>query len=182
MHGCRRWTQPSLLTPSAIAPRMVTVALLLITAVLVPVLNLVAPAELGAARPDLHRDACSASTLTYALLAVAVDLIWGYLRHPEPRSWRLLRARRLCHGHVPDARRSASAASTATPSCRTSWCSSTGRSCPGSGTASTSSAFAAADGGAGAGAAGLRLRLARLPLAGHRRLPVDHHPGADLSR
>ena len=33
---------------------------------------------------------------------------------------------------------------------------------------------------AGAGAAGARLRLAGVPVARHRRLPVDHHPGAQL--
>ena len=31
-----------------------------------------------------------------------------------------------------------------------------------------------------AGAARLRVRLVRLPLAGHRRLSLDHHPGHDL--
>ena len=30
------------------------------------------------------------------------------------------------------------------------------------------------------GAAGLRLRLVRLPQPRHRRLSLDHHPGADL--
>ncbi len=37
-----------------------------------------------------------------------------------------------------------------------------------------------ADGDAGAGRARLRVRLVRLPLARHRRLPLDHHPGDDL--
>ena len=37
-----------------------------------------------------------------------------------------------------------------------------------------------ADGAAGAGPAGPGVRLARLPLAGHRRLSLDHHPGDDL--
>ena len=41
-------------------------------------------------------------------------------------------------------------------------------------------AYAVADGHAGARRARLRLRLVRLPLARHRRLSVDHHPGADL--
>ncbi len=36
------------------------------------------------------------------------------------------------------------------------------------------------DGGAGAGPARLGVRLACLPLARHRRLSVDHHPGDDL--
>ena len=40
--------------------------------------------------------------------------------------------------------------------------------------------FAAADGDARAGTAGAGVRLARVSLAGHRRVPVDHHPGADL--
>ena len=37
-----------------------------------------------------------------------------------------------------------------------------------------------ADGGAGAGRAGRGVRLAGVPLAGDRRVSVDHHPGADL--
>ena len=37
-----------------------------------------------------------------------------------------------------------------------------------------------ADGAAGSGAARLRLRLVRLPQPRHRRLSLDHHPGADL--
>ena len=40
--------------------------------------------------------------------------------------------------------------------------------------------FAAADGRAGARRAGAGVRLAGVPLARHRRLSVDHHPGADL--
>ena len=40
--------------------------------------------------------------------------------------------------------------------------------------------FAAVDGAAGAGPAGLRVRLVRVPLPRHRRLSVDHHPGDDL--
>ena len=39
-----------------------------------------------------------------------------------------------------------------------------------------------ADGRAGAGRARLRVRLVRLPQPRHRRLSLDHHPGADLSR
>ena len=41
--------------------------------------------------------------LCFASLALAVDLVWGYLRHPHARPRRLLRAGRLLHGHVPDA-------------------------------------------------------------------------------
>ena len=37
-----------------------------------------------------------------------------------------------------------------------------------------------AHGGAGAGPPRLPLRLVRLPLARHRRLSLDHHPGDDL--
>ena len=38
----------------------------------------------------------------------------------------------------------------------------------------------AADGGAGAGPARLRVRLVRVPHPRHRRLSLDHHPGDDL--
>ena len=40
--------------------------------------------------------------------------------------------------------------------------------------------FRRADGGAGARRAGTGVRLAGVPLARHRRVSVDHHPGADL--
>ena len=41
-------------------------------------------------------------------------------------------------------------------------------------------ALRGADGGAGAGRARLRVRLVRVPQPRHRRLSLDHHPGADL--
>ena len=37
-----------------------------------------------------------------------------------------------------------------------------------------------ADGGAGPGAAGARVRLVRVPVTRHRRLSLDHHPGDDV--
>ena len=42
--------------------------------------------------------------------------------------------------------------------------------------------FALADDGARAGGAGLRVRLAGVPLAGDRRVSFDHHAGADATR
>jgi ABC-type branched-subunit amino acid transport system permease subunit len=85
--------------------------------------------------------------LCYALLAVAVDLIWGYagilsLGHGAffalggyAMGMYLMRQMvRLCR----------------------------------------------ADGVSGSRRAGVRVRLVCLPLACHRRLSVDHHPGADL--
>ena len=42
--------------------------------------------------------------LCFAMLALAVDLVWGYVGILTPRPCRVLRPRRLRHGHVPDAR------------------------------------------------------------------------------
>ena len=76
--------------------------------------------------------------MCYAIVAVAMDLIWGYARHPVARPRPVLRARRLRLRHVPDApdrpRRLLPVAT-----CRTSWSSSTGRNCPGTGPAATPS-------------------------------------------
>ena len=41
--------------------------------------------------------------LCYALLALSVDLIWGFRWDFEPWPRRLLRARRVRHGHAFDA-------------------------------------------------------------------------------
>ena len=83
------------------------------------------------------------------------------------------------HGHVPDARHRPARASTGAR-CPTSWCSSTGSSCPGTG-AVRQLRSSRRDGPARPrGSLALRLRVVRLPLAHPRRLLLDHHPGADL--
>jgi len=41
--------------------------------------------------------------LCFAILALAIDLSGLFGGMSLARPWRLLRARRLCHGHVPDA-------------------------------------------------------------------------------
>ena len=104
------------------AATWIVVPLLLAVAVLVPVLN-------------LDTDPASAWHVpTYMVsLTRQVSVLrdpgaerrsgLGLLRHPEPRPRRLLRARRLRHGHVPDAPDRRRAASTPTRTCRTSWCS-----------------------------------------------------------
>ena len=154
-------------------------SLLLAVAVLVPALHLVAAADASAARADLCSSRCSASTSTYALLAVALDLVWGYcgilsLGHGAffalggyAMGMYLMRqigargvygqpdAARL-HG-VPELAGAALVLARLRPVL-----------------------VRRADGAAGAGAARLRLRLVRLPQPRHRRLSLDHHPGADL--
>ena len=70
--------------------------------------------------------------MCYAIVALAMDLIWGYTGILSLGHGRVLRARRLRDGHVPDAldrqRRRVPQRSA-----RTSWCSSTGRSFRGTG-------------------------------------------------
>ena len=103
----------------------------------------------------------------------------GLLRDPVPRPRGVLRARRLRHGHVPHA-----------PDRRA------GRLCQPDpaglhgvpeleGTALVLArlrlvSLRDADGARGAGAPRLRVRLVRVPLAGHGRVSVHHHPGHDL--
>ena len=92
--------------------------------------------------------------MCYAIVAVAHGPDLGLRRHPVARPRPVLRARRLRLRHVPDApdrpRRQLRQAT-----CRTSWCSSTGRNCPGSGPGSDSSSVGDAAGGGGARAARL---------------------------
>ena len=67
-----------------------------------PLANLVAPEG-----SFLHLSDASVALVgklfCYAMLALAMDLVWGYARNIEPRPWHLLRARRLRLRHVSDA-------------------------------------------------------------------------------
>ena len=105
----------------------------------------------------------------------------GLLRHPFARPRRVLRARRLRHGHVPDApdrrprrlRESDPAGLHGVPEL--------------DGAADLLVRLPVvplchADGAAGSRRARLRVRLVRVPQPRHRRLSLDHHAGADLSR
>ncbi len=103
----------------------------------------------------------------------------GLRRHPFARACGLLRARRIRHGHVPDApdrrarrlRQCQPARLHGVP-----------------GLARTAVVLARlrmvrlrrADGRAGTRTAGAGVRLAGVPLARHRRVSLDHHAGADL--
>ena len=113
-------------------------AFLCVAGVLVPTLNLAARRGSALRVPD-YLVPLFGKFLCFAIVALAIDLIWGYTGILSLGPRRVLRARRLRDGHVPDALDRRARASTAA-SCPTSWCSSTGRSCPGSGTASTTSA------------------------------------------
>jgi ABC-type branched-subunit amino acid transport system permease subunit len=99
----------------------VFLAVLAVIAVLVPVMHLAVPAG-----HPLHVSGYAVALLgkylTYALLAVGRSDL-GLLRHSLARPRRVLRARRLCHGHVPDAPDRHARRLWPTRSCRTSWCS-----------------------------------------------------------
>ena len=71
-----RWSQPSLLAGDNRAAA-VTVALLLIAAVLVPLLNLATPADATLHVPTYVMSLLG-KYLSFALLALSVDLIWGF--------------------------------------------------------------------------------------------------------
>ena len=81
-----------------------------------------AAAGLAVPRADLSGGAVRQVPLLRAARALARSGL-GLLRHPLARPRRLLRARRLRHGHVPDAPDRHAAASTPIRSCPTSWCS-----------------------------------------------------------
>ena len=70
--------------------------------VLVPFLNLAFPPSSALHMPT-YLVALFGKYVCYAILALSIDLIWGYVRHSFAGPWRVLRARRLRHGHVSDA-------------------------------------------------------------------------------
>ena len=157
---------------------MIFLAVLIAAAVLVPVLSLGTPVG-SPFHLSTYAVTLVGKYLCYALLALAPRPCLGLLRHPVPRPRRLLRARRLRHGHVPHA----------ADRCARNLC----QSGPAGFHGVSELAFAAlhvvglfelplchADGRTGAGAAGSGVRLFRLPVAGDGRLPVDHHAGHDL--
>ena len=137
------------------------------------------PADLAASTCRPIVVALFGKYLCYAMLALAIDLVWGYcgilsLGHGAffalggyAMGMYLMRqigtARRLWQSELPDFM------------VFLNW-----RNCPGIWYGFDNFWFAALMVVLVPGAAGLRLRLARLPLARHRRLSVDHHPGADL--
>jgi ABC-type branched-subunit amino acid transport system permease subunit len=76
--------------------------------------------------------------ITYAVLALAIDLAWGYAGILSLGHGAFFALGGYAIGmHLM--RLIGRAASTATPRCRTSWCSSATASCPGTGGASTTS-------------------------------------------
>ena len=162
-----------------IDPRMgIFLGLLFLVTVLVPAGNLLAEPGIGLHVPS-HIVALLGKYLCYALLAVSLDLVLGLRRHPVARPRRVLRARRLRDRHAHDARdrRARRLRQPDLPDFMVFL-------------GYTEAAVVLArlrhvlvrlpDGAAGAGPARLRLRLLRLPQPRHRRLPLDHHPGADL--
>ncbi len=100
----------------------VLLGVLAVLAVVVPIANLAFPDG-----SPLHLSTFMVTLLgkylCYALLALALDLVWGYCRNPEPGPRRVLRARRLRDGHVPDAPDRRARRVRQSRSCRTSWCS-----------------------------------------------------------
>jgi ABC-type branched-subunit amino acid transport system permease subunit len=116
--------------------------------------------------------------LTYALLALAIDLIWGYCGILSLGHGAFFALGGYAMGMYL-MRQIGDRGVYAHPVLPTSWSSQLDgaplvlvglRQFP----------VRHAHGAAGAGHARLRLRLAGVPLTGHRRLFLDHHPGHDL--
>ncbi len=78
------------------------VLLVLAIGIVLPLLNLLMPPASAFYVPAWALQLIG-KYLCYASLALAVDLVWGFCGILTPRPRRLLRARRLLHGHVPDA-------------------------------------------------------------------------------
>ena len=76
---------------------------LAVAGLLVPLLNLL-PAEGSALRVPDFLIPLLGKFLCYAIVALAIDLIWGFTGILIARPRRLLRARRVRDGHAPDAR------------------------------------------------------------------------------
>ena len=157
---------------------LVFVAVLALAAILVPVLSLATPADFAVQHPALSGAAARQVSLLRHPRRRARSRL-GLLRHPVARPRRVLRARRLRDGHVSDApdrrarrlRQPDPARLHGVPELEGA---------AGRLVGLQLVSLRHADGRARSRAAGARLRLVRLPLARHRRLSLDHHPGDDL--
>ena len=153
-------------------------SLLVVVRAVVPVLNLLVPAGSAFHLSD-YAVPLSARSCATRSCALAMDLIWGYTGILSLGPRRVLRARRLRDGHVPDAPdRPRRQVPSDLPDFMVflDW----------------KEAALALDGFsdsfvatlllvvARAGPARLRVRLLRLPLAHQGRVLLDHHAGADL--
>ena len=157
---------------------VIFVVLLVAIAVIVPLLNLLVPAS-SPFHVSNYYVALFGKYLCYALLALSIDLIWGYcgilsLGHGAffalggyAMGMYLMRqiGGRGVYAHpiLPDFM------------VFLNW-----TELPFYWYGFQSFPYAHADGAAGARRARLRLRLVRVPQPRHRRLSLDHHPGADL--
>ena len=81
---------------------LVFVAILVVAAILVPLLSLAVSAEFGFLPAAIPCAAARQISLLCDPRRRARSRL-GLLRHPVARSWRVLRPRRLCDGHVSDA-------------------------------------------------------------------------------
>lgn len=107
------------------------IGIFLAVAIYVPVANLlIPPGQFGHVPTYL---VSLGKYLSYAILALALDLVWGYCGILSLGHSAFFALGGLCHGHVSLCARSAPAASMAIRRCQTSWCSSIGRSCLGTG-------------------------------------------------
>ena len=147
-------------------------------AILVPIAQPGDPGIVGVSYADLSGGAVRQISLLRDPGALdRSDL--GLCRHPLARPRRVLRARRLCHGHVSDAAdrhprrlcQSDPARLHGVPELegiagRLVWL--------------PAFPLCRRDGDVRARRARLRVRLVRVSQPRHRRLSVDHHPGSDL--
>ena len=78
-----------------------TFALLSIAAIILPILNIFVPEESVFHVPD-YMFALFGKYLCYALVALSIDLIWGYTGILSLGHGSFLLYRRICHGHVLD--------------------------------------------------------------------------------
>jgi urea transport system permease protein len=77
--------------------------ILALVGVLVPLCQSSCCPRLGPAMSPLISSRCIGKYLCFALLAVSLDLVWGYCGILSLGHGAFLRAGGLCHGHVSDA-------------------------------------------------------------------------------
>jgi urea transport system permease protein len=96
--------QPLLVTATQKAGPKVTIAVgavVLALLIALPLLSLL-PAE-NALSVSAYTLTLVGKILCYAIVALALDLVWGYAGLLSLGHGSVLRPRRLCDGHVPDA-------------------------------------------------------------------------------
>ena len=80
----------------------IVLSVLMVATIVLPLLNMTLP-ESHAWHISTYQLNLFGKYLCYALLAMSVDLVWGYMGFFDSGSWGFLWPRRLRYGHVSNA-------------------------------------------------------------------------------